>query len=291
MKNFHALHKVAVLVVAGFLFSSFGRDITVIGTVVDTLDKPIEKAMVLLSGGISVIDTMIDTAFTGSDGKFEKKMTISDNARSLLYAVSKEGYATKTGQQQIPGGNDRVDLGTIVLGKGGPARKVLVIGQVVNARTSDPIEGALVILSEIGIGITDPPESTNTDREGNFEQVMEVDSGGIGSIRPSIAYNVSKEGFAPANGRERVQRDTLDLGEIALQPMVVPITNNMHTSLNFNSANRVLIYSLKGQLLYAGKPQSISEEFISTIGGSQPVFIHYKLDNTLLGIKKIARIR
>jgi hypothetical protein len=161
---------------------------------------------------------------------------------------------------------------------------------VLNARNQNPIENALVELSFMSMWIT-PPESTYTDREGNFEQEMEIDSSGIGTIPRRITYRVSKDGFAPENGTENVQRDTVDLGKIELQPMSVPVTNTVNTSLNFNSANRVLVYSLKGQLLYTRKPQSINEEFISSIGGSQPVFIHYKLDNTLLGIKKITQIR
>lgn len=292
MNSIHTVrNSIVCLVFAGFLFNAFGRDIAVTGTVVDAADKPVEQAIVLLSGGIGVNDSLVDTAFTGRDGTFSKKITIRDYTRTLFYAVQKDGYATSTGQKMIPGGNDRVDLGKIVLRKSGPTKKITVVGTVLDARTQSPIEKALVILSEVGIGITDPPESTFTDRGGNFAQVMEIDSGGIGSVRPTIGYRVIKDGYAPANGTERIQRDTVKIGRILLRPLSVPITNHLKAPVQFYNANRMVIYSLKGQLLYSGKPLEIQTNFYTAIGGFQPIVVHYLQGDILVNIRKITQVR
>lgn len=281
-----------ILLILGIVIFANAQDkkVTVLGTVADTAGNPIDSAIVLITKDSISVNPEFDTAYTGSDGNFSKEITVNDNAIGIRYAVSKKGYQTKWGYGQITG--NTCNLGTIVLYKSGSGtRTIHVFGSVYDQKTDLPVNEALVMLSTSG-NIVDPPESTYTGTDGTFYKAMEIDSSGVGQVAPLLVYRVEKDGYNPANGSERIQKDTVDLGKITIMPDPMPIENGNPVSFTVAVPNNIAIYSIKGQLIYTGFEMNLDKLIhLGIISQSQPIIITYKLNNEVLFRKKIASVR
>lgn len=95
------------------------QKITVSGRVLDSITgTPIEKAMVRLSGTVSITDTVYDSVYTDTDGKFSHEVTVGPwigIQSRLIYLVTRDGYESKYGNEMIQGTS--IDLGDIKLFK------------------------------------------------------------------------------------------------------------------------------------------------------------------------------
>lgn len=262
------------------------KEITVSGTVSDTAGNPIDSATILITRDTISVNPTFDTIYSGPDGNFSKEVRVNDNAIGVAYAASKRGYQTKYGYGQITG--TTCNLGTIVLRKSGSGtRTVHVLGSVFNARTNQPVGGALVILTTSG-NIIDPPDSAYSGYDGSFYKAIEIDSSGIGQVAPQLLYRVEKDGFLPAQGRERIRTDTVDLGKIDIEPDPTSIENGNPVSFTVAVPNNIAIYSLKGQLIYSGTEMNIDRlVHLGIISRSQPMIITYNLNNNVLLRKKV----
>ncbi len=289
MDNKYCLQRAGIVcVILGLWFSLAARDLTVVGTVVGADDKPIENALVFLTD--SPNDPTIDTATTKADGTFEKKVTVTEFSRTLYYAVHKEGLEPKTGSQRLTGGNNRVDLGKIVVGAPGPSRTIVVLGKCINARTQKPIEKAMVLLSKMSMGGTPSPADTIfTDAQGSFVGEVKVDSGGIGSMRPMVSYKITKEGYRDVNSTTRPRNDTTDLGTIRMTPLAVSIQNAYNPLLSYSNADNVLVYSMKGQLLFSGAVKTFHAKKHALPNCYQPHCIRYRKNKTVLHTEMVVK--
>lgn len=277
--------------VLGIFSSVIGveKEVTVLGTVADTAGNPIDSAIILISKDTLSTNPKFDTAYTGSDGNFSKEISVNDYAVGIRYAASKKGYQTKYGYGQITG--NTCNLGTIVLNKSGVGtRTVHVFGSVFNARTNQPVNEALIILTTSG-NITDPPDSAYSGNDGTFYKAIEIDSSGIGQVAPMLHYRVERYGFMPASGSERIRTDTVDLGKIDINPDPASIENGNPVSFTVAVPNNIAIYSLKGQLIYSGTEINLDKlAHLGIIARSRPMIISYKLNNEVLFRKKVTSI-
>lgn len=280
------------ILLLGMFSSAIGveKEITVSGTVSDTAGNPIDSAIILITRDTVSVNPTFDTIYSGPDGNFSKEIQVNDNAIGVAYAASKRGYETKYGYGQITG--TTCNLGTIVLRKSGSGtRTVHVFGSVYNARTNQPVNQALVILSTSG-NIVDPPDSAYSGTDGAFYKAIEIDSSGIGQVAPMLLYRIEKEGFLPAQGREMIRTDTVDLGKIDIEPNPTSIENGNPISFTVAVPNNISIYSLKGQLIYSGAEMNIDRlVHLGIISKSQPMIISYKLNNNVLFRKKVNPIK
>ncbi len=266
---------------SAFFFSSFGKDITVTGTVVDTADNKIEGALVRLTSRMIGLD--YDSVLTDADGKFSKKMTVRDNDRRISYIASKNGYQNAMGNKGIDS-SSIIDLGKIVLRKGGGVgRTVTVTGRVVDSGSNEPIENARVVLSTINVL---NPDTVNTNRSGRFSASVEIPASG--STNPIIIYAVFMENYNPKVGQKAVTLlPMVDLGTIKLIKSSVGINSVPRLKGGVSlKPNKLEIYTLKGQMIYSGLIKNHNFPYSLCISPQQPLIIRYKRNDIVLFTQK-----
>ncbi len=271
------------LLFTALLQSSFAqnKEITVTGKVTDTSGTAIPEAMVVLGSGLTNINT--DTVYTGNNGTFNTKVTVNQNAYGIMYRISKSGYNTKSGYGLIDTAGNTVDLGTVVLDHG-ITQDITVTGRVIDSVTGDPIENALVRLSTSLSIIDTLYDSTYTGSDGKFSHVMNPDMW----IQPRLLYLVTKDGYLPNYGIEKIQGTTVALGDIKLQKESVSITHPTTAVKSSNGRGWIALYSLRGQLLYSGKEVPIHHLVSrSVINKAQPIIEVHKRGNKKIYRKNI----
>ncbi len=268
------------------LFASvFSRadTVTVTGTVVDSDGNPVGDAMVLLITDTSDIVNGIDTVFTAADGKIDTKITVDPGTAAIVYMVIKDGYTSKYGYGIIASGV--LALGEIVLTQPGDNDTISVTGTVVDSVTGDPIENAQVIISSITVM---KPDSILTDGSGKF--ICKVEISGDTTITEQVFYAVSKDGYQMKTGMQNTGQDPLDLGTILLQIPIDPIIHNPVFPITQIQPDRMEIYSINGQRLYAGPVLDLRSKRAGTIIRNQSVVVRYMQDTRVLGSRKIVAI-
>lgn len=284
MKKLQCLSFIVVL--AAFIFSpAFGQDkeVTVSGTVVDSVTgNPLSGVVILLAPGIIPDTSNLDTAFTQSDGKFNKTVLVADNTTMMTYITLKGGYKSKMGNSSI-GVNNAVDFGTIALSEE-TYREIVIIGRVLDSSDNQPIPTALVILSNSSLILDTIYDSVFTSDIGVFSHKMQIGTGGIGPLPPQVIYSATKDAYVPKEGYQAGNVDTCDLGDILLAKINIPIIYDPYSKIKISNVkpNRIEIYSVKGQMLYSGAECNLNKLFHLSIITLQPIIIRYKFNNEVL---------
>lgn len=281
------------LLSTALLFSALGKDITVTGKVVDTTGAGIADAIILLTGDAEALsnpldsNVNIDTAFSGSDGSFTKTVTVPDNAFLLYYGVAKSNYKLKMGIGMIVSntaalGNIELVIETFI--------PVTFTGTVKDSLSGTPLPGALVILTTIH-GILDSVfDSVVTDVQGYFAVEMEIGEGDTGLLAPRGIYMAYANGYESKMGVEVLEQDKIEFGDILLKKLIDPIIYNPTIKSFRKLPNNIIVYTLKGQVIYRGREMNLEKILTNRLTRSQPVVVHFKRDKTVLYNRKILAI-
>ena len=277
-----------------FLSSAQTKAITVTGTIVDSATgSPVSGAMVLLyatsdtSIDINNLGSLkLDTAFSGTNGKFQHQMTISAQAYFLVYGVLKEGYFIKYPSYPSLILFTTVTLPTIEISKiDTSVRDTLqVTGTVVDSVTEVGIGGAFVIMSTGG-GFDTAGNTVLTNSDGTFsKQVIISKVNGVSTV----SYIVTDQHYITALGQNQANGKQLNLGTITLKnkgSAIRPETKPVSLSVRKIGMS---VYSLNGRLLYEGGAQAI-ERIVRNYRSA--VIVTIKYDNARMAIIKYTPIK
>ncbi|MDD5676325.1 MAG: hypothetical protein PHC61_19285 [Chitinivibrionales bacterium] len=129
--------------------------LTVSGSVVDSATGSGIGGVVIIMSGLGSFDTTGNSAVTGNNGAFQKRVIIGNapSNQMLNYLIAKDGYKPAVGQTQVPG--KQVDLGSIVLRKNAASaikRGAALLPQAKEATTMSiyTISGKLLYSGAIG---------------------------------------------------------------------------------------------------------------------------------------------
>jgi hypothetical protein len=252
------------LFIAILCCTAFARPITVSGVVADSASGLfIPGALVIIEGNNT------DSATTDTSGSFTKAdVDVPGGDYTLLVTVQMAGYLTRT--DSVTDNTNELDLGTLKIT---PISYINVLGKVIDLYTDDPISQVRVEVSALNT------DSAYTDTLGKFQ----IDSVQLSYFDPMLSYLITKTNYDTIDASTFVQDDPLDLGIIKLKDLTVAIHNNARLILN-RKPNKILVHSLKGQLLYSGKDLQYSK--LKDLVNAQPVIVSYKHNNTLLYTKK-----
>lgn len=256
--------------------------ISVSGTVVDsTTGQPVAGAVVSMSG-FGKLDTTGNSTVTGADGKFSKQVSIKNlsTQKLLLWAVTKTGYNASAGQLPVSG--TTMDLGTIkistVMKIANTIDTLQVSGTVVDDATGSPIANAKVVMS--GLGADTAGNTAMTGADGKFSKQVIVTN--LSAFK-ALVYVVSKTGCTPNGGQVVITSKTIDLGTIKLVGPTGTINSNLKSVATAIRANNIQIYSLRGQLLYAGA--LVAPEKV--VQNRTPVIVNYRINNRTINSVKV----
>ncbi|MGB7567315.1 MAG: hypothetical protein WBM07_05620 [Chitinivibrionales bacterium] len=259
MKKNLSLTMVCILS-AGLFFISAAqtKSITVTGTVVDsTTGSPVPQAMILLFDTSTLnIDLSnlgalkLDTAFSGTDGKFQYQMTVNTLSFILGYGVLKEGYLIKYSASGFFPTSTTVNLGTITISKIDTSVKntLTVSGTVVDSATGNGIGGALVIMSTGG-GFDTTGNTVLTNNDGTFSKQVIISELNGASV---VSYIITDPDYQTKLGQNTATGKQLDLGRILMERTTAAI-KPAGLSMARAQANRMSVYALNGRLLYDGR--------------------------------------
>ncbi len=275
------------LLSAALLYPTAGKEINVTGKVVDTTGTGIAGAIVLLTADAEAVNNPldsninIDTAFSGSDGSFTKTMTVTDNALLLFYAVAKKDYKLKISFGTINPLSNTAALGTIELEKE-TFITVTFKGTVKDSVTGVPIQGAVVLLSDMNSMIDSSFDSVTTDANGYFEMEREIGEGDTGILAPRGFFITYANGYEVKFGAETADQGVIDFGDILLKKQIDPIIYTPTPSAINKTPNAITVYTLNGQVVYRGKEINPAKALTHKHVQSQPLIVHFKRGNTVL---------
>ena len=296
MKKFISFQVYLTLIVILCSHAAFAKDVTVSGTVkADATGQPIDEATVILFGGTLDMSSMpdsVDTFYTGSDGTFEKTITVPDNANILFYGGSKEGYLAKTAINQylLTPMPTEIDVGDILLKTIDEAQDTLYVsGNVVDSLTQDPLPDVKIRITSGLIGdIT--VDSLFSDAQGEFEGKIPY----IPSTSPlfnAIFYGAEKDEYTPKNDTAGIpDNEIIDLGTIELVKINIAIKYYPLQKLTMLQPTHIAVYSLNGKLIYEG-PFSDKKVLNIVNTANQQVLIRYYRSNKLLGVIKNVQLK
>ena len=264
------------------------KSITVTGLVTDSLTKDsISGAMVLL---YATSDTSLDrnnlgslkldTAFTGTNGKFQHQMTIDAQAIFLVYAVFKQGYYIKS--PSVPSFIifSTVTLPPIKISKiDNSVRDTLTVSGIVkDSSTGIGINGARVIMTTGGAFDT-IGNTTFTGADGSFSKQVIISKLNGASV---VSYIITDQNYQTKLGQNTATGKQLDVGSILLKSTNVAIRP---TGINITraQANRMSVYAINGRLLYAGRILPLDK---LAQGQAGEVIVKLTKENTIIGMKK-----
>ena len=175
-----------------------------------------------------------------------------------------------------------------------PVVPVPVAGTVVDSVTGSPIEGAMVILIDANDTSSNPTTDTAySDSDGKISDTVNCYVEWTGNIvLPNVNYTASKDKYVDKSGTGEIDTSggimntKINLGTIELAPVNISIKHFV-TPVQKNSANRIAIYSLKGQLLYTGKEMNLQALRSKGVIRFQPLIICYKLDKIVVAREMI----
>lgn len=283
------------LLSTALLFSALGREITVTGKVVDTNGDGIADAIILLTADAEALsnpldsNVTIDTAFSGSDGSFTKTITVDDNAFALFYGVLTSKYKLKVSAGGINPLTNTSELGNIELVIE-TFITVTFTGTVKDSLSGTPLPGALVILTTIHGMLDSVFDSVVTDVQGYFAVEMEIGEGDTGLLAPRGFYMAYANGYESKMGAEVLEQDKIEFGDILLKKLIDPIIYNPTIKSFRKIPNNIIVYTLKGQVIYNGREMNLEKILTNRLARSQPVIVHFKRDKTVLYNRKILAI-
>jgi hypothetical protein len=203
-----------------------------------------------------------------------------------MYLAGKWGKKAVRGFERIVAIDNRVDVGVITLHKGN-FDYVTVYGSVMDSETGKPVEDASVVATSNSLVVIDV-DSTHTDDDGTFSMSIKVERTGV--VRPTATYSIGKRGYYFRKGTAGVIGDTIHIGKVELVKDGTPIQLQYQKRVVAMKPDKIEVYSLKGQMLYSGKPLDGTATLYGYFG-RQLCVIHYKKDNQLLGTRKITQMR
>jgi hypothetical protein len=262
-------------------------NITISGTVVDSATGQPVAGAVVSAVGLGKLDTTGNSTVTGADGKFSKLVSLKNQStqKVMLWAVTKTGYKASGGQVAL-GAGTTIDLGTIKIASNSiiittTTDTLTVSGTVVDANTSAAIAGATVVLTGLGPDNA-AANTTTTDADGKFSKQVIITNL---SAFPAVVYTVSKTGYSKLIGQSVIPvpnpTKAVDVGTIQMVPGTA-IKNAIATSTT--SANNMKVYSLRGQLLYAG-PVMATERILKLQNAA--MIVTYCVNNRTLNTVKL----
>jgi len=293
MRHAKIIRAFLVTVIAGLLFSVYGKTLPVNGVVkAASNNQPIDSAMVVLFEGSLSMSTMpstFDTIFTNKDGTFQKTITISDTAGGMISAVYKTGYLAKTAFKPfITGIPNSVDLGTILLKSTADAKDTLgVKGLVIDSITKQPLQNAVVVITSGLIGdIT--IDSIVTGADGRFnEKIPYIKNSPLFN---EMIYFASKTDYQPKGGRKAIPaNEIVDLGTIELYNPNIAIKNTV-IKLIQGEPTHVAVYTLNGKMIYKGTT-ALFQKALNGLSSSQQLIIRYYRNDMLVGELKGVSIK
>lgn len=258
--------------------------VTVIGTVLDSITlKPVPDASVVLKSNDTV------SVITNETGLFKAVIDVDPSQTNpvIQYAVNKKGYAIKIGEKKIDG--NPVDLGNILLSRKLSPQKITVTGTVMDTGTGKPVSGAMILLTTNlqPSGIVD---TTYSDEKGNFAKVIQPGIIGVVPPVPVVTYVVMKERYVPKKGQQEIAGQLVDLGKIFLLEIQTEIQLPVSTPV-LKAPDNIQVFSLNGQLLYAGPMLSVKMLSGKGVIHGNPVIVSFRVNNTSLYSRKIVGAR
>lgn len=291
MKKLISVQTYLALIIILFSHAAFTKDVTVSGIVkAAATSQTISEATVMLFGGTmdmsSIPDTM-DTVFTGSDGTFEKTITVPEDATILFYGASKEGYLAKTDIKQylLTPMPTEIDVGDILLKTIDEAKDTLYVsGAVVDSITQDPLPDVKIRITSGLIGdIT--IDSLMSDAQGEFEGKIPYIPG-TSPLFNAISYGAEKDEYTPKGDTAGIpDNGIIDLGTIELVKVNIAIKYYPIQKLKMLRPTHIAVYSVNGKLIYEG-PFNDHKVFDILNTANQQVLIKYHRNNKLLGVIK-----
>jgi hypothetical protein len=257
------LQQGVMILLTVFAASAAVRAVTVSGTVLDSASmQPVPQAMVVFHDMATLsIDTSnlanflstlkLDTAYTGTDGKFSYSLKINPSSLIILCGALKQGYALGYSITFLLSSATSANFGTIKLQKASDVAKdtLLVSGTIVDSATNGPLENCHIIMT--GAGVMDTIGNTAiSGANGSFSRTVI-----IGSSGQALAFVVNKEGYQPFIGHQQYSSKQVDLGTIKMKK-----TTGIRTGSRLITVPRgffAATYSLNGRFLYAGTLQSL----------------------------------
>ncbi len=282
-----AIFLLIFLAVNGLASENVTKILNAKGTVVDsTTGVPIPNAMVLLIASPTVIpDTnnldkmQVDTTITDANGKFVYNMTVENNIQSLICVPLKQGYATKFAIVIVLFTNT-ADFQTIKIVKSDnlPKDTLTFNGLVVDSASGLPISGATIfVTSLLALDTTGNTVLSNTN--GTFSKQVII------PVSTSVIYGARKQDYTPAGGRKAVSGKVIDLGTIKLAKAATFINrSNLHFRDQTSKATSIAIYSLNGQLIFAGSTKELNSVIKNT---NTPMMIHFMIKNIIIAQRRV----
>lgn len=279
------------LAVAGlFSVASAQTTITVSGTVKDSATgQPIAQATILLTATDvttlmlsqgSLTNLKFDTVYTGADGSFSRAIHATATQNILGWMVTKTGYQMKYSIYPFTATTTTISLGTILLAGVNNSVKdtVTVSGTVVDSITGSPVANALVGMTGL-LSLDTTGNTVFTGANGTFSKKVIINNAATARI---LIYAVAKNGYTPGGGQAAITSKTINLGTIRLKPIVtVVVARPLATP---SRANNLQIFSLRGQLLYAG-PVVSAEKVLQT--RHTPVIMNFRHNDRTINSVKI----
>jgi hypothetical protein len=295
-KTFRAaiLFTVGLLAATPLFASPTTSSVAVTGQVVDSATgAPIGGAKVLVTalsqtqmimlifstdplGSLFNMNLKLDTAYTGADGTYSKSIKVDSTAYLIGGIAIKPGYQVSFSYMKIDNGaaalppirlNSRIILDTLA-----------VSGTVVDTATGRGIPGALIVMSGPTGDTVD--NWALTDVNGQFTKQVIINN--TASFK-ALVYLVSKQGYQAKVGQGPITAKQVNLGTIKLKMSTQVILSCKQTATG-GTANDIRVYSLKGQLLYAGP--AVAAESQSRLRHT-PVIVEFRANNRSVDRKEI----
>lgn len=278
---------------AGLIFIPVAKPktITVTGAVVDSATGDAVSQAIILLYAASITDSLdpnnlsnlkFDSTFSGTDGKFQRQMTIDSLSFLLFYAVLKQGYLIS--YSPIPAFilSPTVALGKIKISKMDTSQKdtLTVSGAVVDSTTGTGIGGALVIMTSwIGFDTTGNTALTNADGTFSKQVIINKVSGAS-----TVSFIISRQNYQPKVGQKTATGKLLDFGTINLKKINLAVGPKPDFPAVHTQANRMSVYAANGRLLYSGRVLSLDK---IVQGRGNEVIVKFTFGNSFAGTKKL----
>lgn len=279
MKNSVKLVLFHSIVIFSFFFthSVFAQQktVTVKGVVTDQSSNAIAEALIVLFELENMQEP--DSAFSKTDGSFEKQITVSENAKMISYAIAKQGYKLAAGAGIILA--NKVNIGKVKLEEAG-SDSITVSGTVIDSITQQGIANAQIIISVASM-IPTLADTLYTNDNGSFSRKMPGSAELIaGTIKPMVLCRISKDEYHEKTVVDTIVDVAVDLGSIVLHKKNSSIfTTKMIPLHGKKLPNTVTVYSVQGKLLFHGKPDDFVSDQRLSIFAHQLYLFKYSYDS------------
>jgi hypothetical protein len=198
----------------------------------------------------------LDTAYTGTDGKFSYSLKVPSTSFILLCGVIKQGYQPGYAMGMLL--STSVKLDTVKLQKNNETAAkdtLMVSGTVVDSTSGSPIGNCRIIFNGTA-GVDTVGNTTTTDANGTFSKQVVIAS----SALPVLIYLVNKEGYLSGGGQKQYSGKQVDLGTVKIKKInaaVLPVRRLIDEGIG---STEMKIFTPSGRLLYSGEVKAFTPE-------------------------------